>query len=102
MASGTPTALIAQTGIGATVRLRTTRPLPTGWLGAPGVRLLEAADGEAAVAVDDPSRVPAVLAAAMRAGGDLLDFALHRPTLADAFFALTGRALRDDKLAGEP
>jgi hypothetical protein len=66
------------------------------------MRPLDAVDGAATVAVDDPAAVPTVLAAAMRAGGEVLDFALHRPSLADAFFALTGRALRDDDTAGEP
>jgi hypothetical protein len=40
--------------------------------------------------------VPAVPAAALATGIDVLDMTLHRPSLADAFFALTGRALRDE------
>ena len=40
--------------------------------------------------------MPAILAAALRVGGDVLEMALVRPSLADAFFALTGRALRDE------
>jgi len=89
VASGTPAALVAQTGVSATVRVRTARSLPVGWL-------VDAANGEAAVAIAHSAVVPAVLAAAIRAGGEILDFSLHRPTLADAFLSLTGRALRDD------
>jgi hypothetical protein len=50
----------------------------------------------ATLAVRDATVVPAVLAAAERGGGEVLEFALTRPNLNDAFFALTGRALRDD------
>ena len=96
VASGTPAALVAQTGVSATVRVRTARSLPVGWLATEGARLVDAANGEAAVAIAHSAVVPAVLAAAMRAGGEILDFSLHRPTLADAFLSLTGRALRDD------
>jgi ABC-2 type transport system ATP-binding protein len=96
VASGTPAALVAETGVSATVRLRTERALPAGWLTTEGARLLAASDGETAVAIAHSGVVPAVLAAAMRAGGEILDVSLHRPTLADAFFSLTGRALRDD------
>ncbi len=37
-----------------------------------------------------------VLRAAADSGGDVLELALHRPSLADVFFALTGHGLRDD------
>ena len=40
--------------------------------------------------------VASVLLAAVRAGGDVVEMSVHRPDLADAFFVLTGRALRDD------
>ena len=46
--------------------------------------------------------MPAVLAAALRAGADIREMTLHRPTLADAFFAFTGRALRDDDVDAAP
>jgi ABC-2 type transport system ATP-binding protein len=101
VASGTPAALVGRAGVRATVHLRTVRPLPIGWLNVAGARLLEATDGSVAVALENPARVPAVLEAAIRGGGEVLDFTLHRPTLADAFLALTGRALRDDHPAGE-
>jgi hypothetical protein len=48
------------------------------------------------LAVDDPAALPVLLARAARAGGDVVELRFDRPTLADAFFKLTGRALRDD------
>jgi len=98
VAAGTPAALVAGTGLTAVLRLRTARPLPSHWLtGIAGVEPIEAAAPEAAVRVADTATVPAILAAALRAGGDVLEMALVRPSLADAFFALTGRALRDEE-----
>jgi len=41
--------------------------------------------------------VAGVLRAAADAGGDVLELVLHRPSLADVFFALTGHGLRDDE-----
>jgi ABC-2 type transport system ATP-binding protein len=96
-AEGTPAAMIARTGITPRVALRTARPLPDGWLaGVPSAEPAAHHDGATVVAVRDPTIVPAVLAAAARAGGEVLEFSLTRPNLADAFFALTGHALRDD------
>jgi ABC-2 type transport system ATP-binding protein len=96
-AAGTPAALVAETGLVPHVRLRTARALPAGWLdGIAGTRVVAVADGTAEVALADPSVVPAVLAAAARGGDTLLEFQLSHPNLADAFFALTGHALRDD------
>jgi ABC-2 type transport system ATP-binding protein len=96
VASGTPPALVAQAGVSATVHVRTAHALPKGWLATQGARVLESSDGTTAVAISHSGVVPAVLADVLRAGGDILDFTLHRPTLADAFFSLTGRALRDE------
>jgi ABC-2 type transport system ATP-binding protein len=96
VASGTPPALVAEAGASATVRVRTARALPTGWLATDGARLVESSDGATTVAITHSGVVPAVLADVLRAGGEVLDFSLHRPTLADAFFSLTGRALRDE------
>jgi len=96
VASGTPPALVAEAGASATVRVRTARALPTGWLATDGARLVESSDGATTVAITHSGVVPAVLADVLRAGGEILDFSLHRPTLADAFFSLTGRALRDE------
>jgi ABC-2 type transport system ATP-binding protein len=97
LATGTPTALVAGTGLQPQVRLRTARPLPDSWLGdVAGAAPLASPAQFATVTVRDATVVPAVLAAAVRGGGEVIEFALTRPNLNDAFFALTGRALRDD------
>lgn len=96
-AAGTPAALVAETGLVPHVRLRTARSLRPGWLDdVVGACVVMLADGTADVALDDASIVPAVLAAAARGGDALVEFRLSQPNLADAFFALTGHALRDD------
>jgi ABC-2 type transport system ATP-binding protein len=101
VAEGTPEALVARAGMTPVVRLRTLRPLPSGWTaGVAGARLLDDAGDEAAVGVVDASALPAVVAAALRTGADVVGLSLVRPSLADAFFALTGRALRDDAPPG--
>ncbi|HYR96467.1 MAG TPA: ABC transporter ATP-binding protein [Candidatus Binatus sp.] len=101
VAAGTPAALVAGAGMSPVVRLRTARALAPGWLGGvAGARLADDGGEDIVVAVADATAVPAVIAAALRAGGDVLALALVRPTLADAFFALTGRALRDDDAPG--
>ena len=98
VAAGTPAALVAGAGLGPVLRLRTARPLPPAWLdGIAGATVGESSAPETTVAVTDTAAVPAILAAALRAGGDVLEIALVRPSLADAFFALTGRALRDEE-----
>jgi ABC-2 type transport system ATP-binding protein len=104
VAAGTAAELVAQTGMTPRLRLRTTRPLPSGWLaGTAGAHVLEHDGPDAAIAVTDAATVSAVLISATRAGGDVLELTLHRPNLADAFFTLTGRALRDeDASAGVP
>ena len=113
VAEGSPGELVARTGMRPSVRLRTARPLPRGWLdGAAGARLLErdaaailgdepdlgsgTEPGVVVVGIDDDGAVSRVLAAAMRAGADVVALSVHHPNLADAFFVLTGRALRDD------
>ena len=97
VAAGTPAALVAGAGLTPVLRLRTARPLPAGWLaGIAGATLAEFSAAETTVKVAETATVPAILAAALRAGGDVLEMALVRPSLADAFFALTGRALRDE------
>ena len=96
LASGTSAELVANAGMTASLHLHTASPLPSGALAElAGIHVAESSGCDLVVAVADTAAVPAVLAAALRAG-DVLDVTLHRPTLADAFFALTGRALRDD------
>jgi ABC-2 type transport system ATP-binding protein len=103
VAQGTPAEVVAQTGLVPRAHVVTTRPLPAGWLDdVPGARLLEAAGTSATVALRGAAAVPAVLAAVARGGAEVVELNLHRPNLADAFFALTGRALRDDAGAAEP
>ncbi len=97
VAAGTPAALVARTGMTARVHLRTARPLPGGWLeGASGARVVGFDAGALAVAVESDAAVSAVLLAVVRAGGDVVELSVHHPNLADAFFVLTGRALRDE------
>jgi ABC-2 type transport system ATP-binding protein len=97
VAAGSPAELVAQTALAPRVTLHTAAPLPAGWLaGVPSAAVVSAHDGHTDVRVPDPTVVPAVVAAALRAAGGLDDLTLHRPSLADAFFVLTGRALRDD------
>jgi ABC-2 type transport system ATP-binding protein len=101
LAVGTPAELVANAGMAPRLELRTARPLPPGWLdGVRGARPLGSRDGETVVAIADTALAPAVLDAAARAGGSVLALTLHRPNLADVFFSLTGRALRDDVAPG--
>jgi ABC-2 type transport system ATP-binding protein len=95
--SGTPAALVTTAGLMPRVQLSTARPLPPGWLGTTGARVLEERGSDTVVEVASASTVPAVLASAMRAGEDVRELTFVRPTLADAFFALTGHAVRDDE-----
>ncbi|HEY2389134.1 MAG TPA: ABC transporter ATP-binding protein [Candidatus Binatia bacterium] len=97
VATGTPAELVAQTGMRPRVELRTARPLPPGWLdGAPEARLVAHEGTAVALEVPHDPDVASVLLAAFRAGGDVVEMSVHRPDLADAFFLLTGRALRDE------
>jgi len=98
VAAGTPDELVAAAGLVPRIRLATRTPLPDGWLrDVPGARLAGRSDGPVDVEVKAIPDAPAVVLAAARAGGDVLELAIHRPDLADVFFALTGRALRDQK-----
>jgi ABC-2 type transport system ATP-binding protein len=96
VASGVTTDLVGASGIAASLSLRTLRPPPTDWLdGLASVRVLAANGTRATLANDDPAALPVLLARAARAGGDVVELRFDRPTLADAFFKLTGHALRD-------
>ncbi len=101
LVAGTPAELVANAGMAPRLELCTARPLPPAWLdGISGARPLASRDGATAVALADTALAPAVLDAAARAGGSVLAFTLHRPNLADVFFSLTGRALRDQVAPG--
>ena len=96
VAAGATTTLVDASGIATSLSLRTLRPPPDHWLdGLGSVRVLSANGTRATLAVDDPAALPVVLARAARAGGDVVELRFDRPTLADAFFKLTGHALRD-------
>jgi ABC-2 type transport system ATP-binding protein len=98
VAEGSPVALVERSGMRPRLHLRTAAPLPAAWgPGVPGARLIERNGREAWVAVEDTGAVGAVLVAVAHAGVEVREFALHRPNLADVFFTLTGRALRDDQ-----
>jgi ABC-2 type transport system ATP-binding protein len=97
VAAGTPSELIAASGMTSRVLLRTARPLPAAWLnGINGARLLTNDGPETVIAVAGAAAVSAVLMAATHTGANVLELTLQRPNLADAFFRFTGRALRDD------
>jgi ABC-2 type transport system ATP-binding protein len=101
VAAGTPDALVRGAGMVPVVRLRTTRALDAGWVtGIPGARVLQSNVDETLIAVADPVAVPAIVAAAVVRDADIREVTVHRPTLGDAFFALTGRALRDEDVPG--
>jgi len=102
VATGTPAELVAQTGMRPRVELRTAHPLPAGWLdAAPVARLVEHEGTAITLEVTHDPDVASVLLAVVRAGGDVVEMSVHHPDLADAFFVLTGRALRDEDGARE-
>jgi ABC-2 type transport system ATP-binding protein len=96
VASGTTDELVARARLVPTVRVATRAPLRDGWLAdVGGARIVRQLDASAEIEIADLAAAPAVMIAAARAGGEVLELSLHRPDLADVFFALTGRALRD-------
>jgi ABC-2 type transport system ATP-binding protein len=100
VAAGTPAELISQVRKLPVVRLRTERQLPERWLSEiVAARLLRRDGLETEVEVSELAEVPAVLLAAARAGSEIRDVEVRRPNLADVFFALTGRGLRDEERA---
>jgi linearmycin/streptolysin S transport system ATP-binding protein len=97
VAAGTAEALVAGLRSLPSIRLMTARPLPAQWLSnVAAARVVRYDAGELEIEVAGLADVPAVVLAAVQAGGKILDMQLHRPNLADVFFALTGRALRDE------
>ena len=101
VATGSPAELVSQAGMTSRIRVRTARTLPSGWLdGVDGARIVGGSGSEVVVALDAPSDVSAALLCASRAGGEIIELNFHRPNLADVFFAMTGRALRDESATG--
>ena len=96
VACGTTDELVARARLVPTVRLATRTPLGERWLAdVDGARIVRQSGSSAEIEIADLADAPAVMIAAARAGGEVLELSLHRPDLADVFFALTGRALRD-------
>ncbi|MGH7818810.1 MAG: daunorubicin/doxorubicin resistance ABC transporter ATP-binding protein DrrA, partial [Candidatus Binatia bacterium] len=103
IACGTPAELVSSAGLRPSVRLRLDRPLAAGDLGGAGeARPIGGNDRELVVEVRDSSVVPALLETVGRRGAAVLEMSLHQPNLADVFFALTGRALRDETGGAPP
>jgi len=102
IAAGTADALVARLRSRPSIRLTTARPLPAQWLAnVATARVVRHVAGEIEIEVAGLADIPAVLLAAVQAGGEILDMQLHRPNLADVFFTLTGRALRDERTEAE-
>ncbi len=101
VAAGTADELVGTSHLAASLSLRMLRPPPSDWLdGLASVRVLSATGTRATLALDDPAAMPVLLARAARVGGDVVELRFDRPTLADAFFSLTGHALRDGSANG--
>jgi ABC-2 type transport system ATP-binding protein len=104
VATGTPAHVIQAAVPGLVIDVVTDHVLPADWLGelagararaAPRSSHRSAARGRAArIALEDVELAPRVLERAARQG-TVLDFRVHRPSLHDAFLALTGHAPRD-------
>jgi ABC-2 type transport system ATP-binding protein len=102
IALGTPREIVAQLGLGLSADVVTERPLPERWLdGLDGARVLETHEGGdddagsfQRVALAEHGLAARVLQRA-EAHGAVREFHVQRPSLHDAFLALTGRAIRD-------
>jgi ABC-2 type transport system ATP-binding protein len=102
VAHGTPREIVAQVSPGLSADVVTERPLPPRWLdGLDGARTLETHEGgddEAGsfvrVAIAELGLAARVLARA-EGHGAVREFHVQRPSLHDAFLALTGSAMRD-------
>jgi ABC-2 type transport system ATP-binding protein len=104
VATGPPAQLIREAVPGLLIDVVTDEALPEGWLGGlAGARACPPPDGSsglprgraARAELADVELAPRVLERAAR-DRTLLDFRVHRPSLHDAFLALTGHAPRDE------
>lgn len=99
IAGGTVEKLIESAGGRPRMELTYRGELPARWTDPlPGVREVSAASGEgtATLEMTGMGEITQVLHRAHELGATVIDFSLHSPNLADAFIALTGRALRDE------
>jgi ABC-2 type transport system ATP-binding protein len=104
VAAGRPRDLVASSGVGLRVDVVTERPLPRDWLAKlHGARLLARADASSGgrghaeqVTIESLELGPRILELALAGGGNVLEFRVQRPSLHDAFLALTGHATRDE------
>ena len=102
VALGTPREIVAQAGLQLSAEIVTERSLPERWLeGLDGAHVLESHAREldetgsfARVSLAELGVAARVLARA-ESHGAVHELHVHRPTLHDAFLALTGRAPRD-------
>ena len=102
IALGTPREIVARLGLGLSADVVTEAPLPEGWLdGLDGARVLEAHEGGdddagwvVRVSLAEHGLAARVLQRA-ETHGAVREFHVQRPSLHDAFLALTGRAIRD-------
>ncbi|MDB5107543.1 MAG: export transporter ATP-binding protein [Candidatus Binatus sp.] len=99
VAQGTAAELISLAGNEPRIELVTRKALPAGWSNeiaevseVPWVVIDRFASALSLASVD---QVPEVIRRAESAGGEVLEFHVHRPNLQDAFLKLTGHALRD-------
>ena len=101
VATGSPTALLRERQRRLQLRMVTRAALPAGWAGDLPVERAGYADAvvargvETHVVLADAAAASTVLARAATAGGGLVEFHLHEPSLQDLFLELTGKALRD-------
>lgn len=102
VAAGSVAELIALAGGRPRIELYFHDPPASGWhLGLPGVNELTPAPSpnHTVLQFDSLAQVHELLARA-QAGGQILEFTVHSPNLSDAFMALTGHRLRDDRESG--
>jgi ABC-2 type transport system ATP-binding protein len=97
VALDTPAGLVARSGSEQRMRFRPTGPIPAGLLEAvPGVLRVERSGSQVLVA-GTGDFAPGVTSALARGGLLVADLRLEQRSLDDAFVALTGRAMDDDK-----
>lgn len=101
VADDPPETLLARAGGGGTVEVVTDRPPPLDLELPEGVVRLDAGKGTARFSAAGGSRdLPDLLAVLVEASAEIREVRLREPDLADAFLALTGTGLDDDRAGG--